>query len=526
VVAQKEHSAKLKKTDKKRINVLITGATGFVGAAVVARLVTISKFVLCAAVRRVDHQLPAMVNAVQVGDLTSDTAWSHALQDVDVVIHTAARVHVMRDNTIESSVECRLINVEGTLCLARQAVVAGVKRFVFISSIKVNGEGTPLGNIYRSDDPYAPVDPYGGSKVEAEQELQQLSKETGMEVVIIRPPLVYGPGVKANFQTMMRWLYKGIPLPFGAIYNKRSLVALDNLVDLIVTCVDHPAAANQIFLVSDGEDLSITELLRRTANAMGKTARLIPVPASWLELVATLCGKRALAQRLCGSLQVDISKAQKVLGWTPPISVDEGLKRAADGYVSQSVNNTMKRTFDVFMSLFALGIFGFPLLIIVVLVKLTSKGTVLYWSDRVGKKNVIFKMPKFRTMLVDTPAVATHLLDDPDQFLTPIGKFLRKSSLDELPQLFSIVKGDMSIVGPRPALFNQDDLVQLRTEKGVEVLTPGLTGWAQINGRDELSIPVKVEYDAYYLQNRSFSLDMLIIYKTVYNVVKRDGVSH
>ncbi len=186
----------------------------------------------------------------------------------------------------------------------------------------------------------------------------------------------------------------------------------------------------------------------------------------------------------------------------------------------------MKRIFDIFMSLLALIIFAIPLLLISVLVKLTSKGSVLYWSDRIGRSNTIFKMPKFRTMHIDTPTVATHQLGDPDRFLTLIGKFLRKSSLDELPQLFSILKGDMSLVGPRPALFNQDDLVSLRTEKGVHVLSPGLTGWAQVNGRDELPIPVKVDFDVYYLQHQSFMLDLLIIFRTAYNVVKSEGVSH
>ena len=186
----------------------------------------------------------------------------------------------------------------------------------------------------------------------------------------------------------------------------------------------------------------------------------------------------------------------------------------------------MKRIFDIFMSLMALVVFGIPLLIVVVVVKITSKGPALYWSDRVGRNNNIFKMPKFRTMRIDTPAVATHLLGDPDRFLTPIGHFLRKSSLDELPQLFSILKGDMSIVGPRPALFNQDDLVSLRTAKGIHNLIPGLTGWAQINGRDELPIPVKVEFEEYYLQHHSFGLDMKIIVRTILNVMKSEGVSH
>lgn len=186
----------------------------------------------------------------------------------------------------------------------------------------------------------------------------------------------------------------------------------------------------------------------------------------------------------------------------------------------------MKRLFDVVLSCVVLGLFCVPMLLVALLVKLTSKGPVLYWSDRVGRNNAIFEMPKFRTMRIETPAVATHLLGDPDRWLTPIGKFLRKSSLDELPQLFSIIKGDMSFVGPRPALYNQDDLIALRTEKGVHLLTPGLTGWAQINGRDELPIPVKVEFDEYYLNHLSFSFDMQILFRTFFKVLCREGVQH
>jgi len=196
-----------------------------------------------------------------------------------------------------------------------------------------------------------------------------------------------------------------------------------------------------------------------------------------------------------------------------------------DGLISKSGAYT-KRLFDIISSLFVLLLLFVPMLIVSLLVRITSKGPVLYWSDRVGKNNTIFKMPKFRTMRTDTPAVATHLLDDPDSWLTPIGKFLRKSSLDELPQLFSIISGDMSIVGPRPALFNQDDLISLRTAKGVHLLTPGLTGWAQINGRDELPIPVKVDFDEYYLKNQSSILDIKIIFMTFVKVLKREGVQH
>jgi UDP-glucose 4-epimerase len=238
----------------------------------------------------------------------------------------------MQEATADPLEEFRRVNVQGTLNLARQAAAAGVRRFVFVSSIKVNGEATQLGRPFTADDAPAPLDSYGVSKMEAEQGLREIALQTGMEVVIIRPSLVYGPSVKANFAAMMRWLKRGVPLPLGAIHNQRSLVSLDNLVGLIVTCLTHPAAANQTFLVSDGEDASTTELLRRMGQAMGHPARLIPVPTSWLKLAAAMVGKRDVAQRLCGSLQVDISKTRELLGWAPPVSLDEGLRRAAAGH--------------------------------------------------------------------------------------------------------------------------------------------------------------------------------------------------
>ncbi|MCY1297327.1 N-acetyl-alpha-D-glucosaminyl-diphospho-ditrans,octacis-undecaprenol 4-epimerase [compost metagenome] len=249
------------------------------------------------------------------------------------MIHCAARVHVMNDTEADPLAAFRRANVEGTLTLARQARDAGVRRFIFVSSIKVNGESTEPGNPFTADQIPAPVDPYGVSKQEAEQGLRAIAEDSGMEVVIVRPTLVYGPGVKANFLSMMRWLNRGVPLPFGAIHNRRSLVSLYNLVDLIVTCIHHPAAANQTFLVSDGEDVSTTELLRRIGKALGRPARLLPVPSAMLEMGATALGKRALSQRLCGSLQVDINKTRELLGWTPPVSLEEALKRTANHYL-------------------------------------------------------------------------------------------------------------------------------------------------------------------------------------------------
>jgi nucleoside-diphosphate-sugar epimerase len=267
----------------------------------------------------------------QIRDMTAATDWNAALIGVQAVVHCAARVHVMQDDATDPLHAHREVNVNGTLNLARQAAQAGVRRFVFISSIKVNGEATQPGQPFTADDVPVPLDPYGVSKLEAELGLREIDAQTGMEVVIVRPPLVYGPGVKANFASMMRWVARGIPLPLGAIQNARSMVALDNLVDLLVTCLTHPGAGGQTFLVSDGEDVSTTELLRRTAQAMDKKALLLPVPAAVLELGASLLGKRALAQRLCGSLQVDIEKTRRLLGWSPPLTLDQGLKKAVEG---------------------------------------------------------------------------------------------------------------------------------------------------------------------------------------------------
>ena len=310
---------------------LVTGASGFVGRAVLLRLNGMSGVTAIGSVRAAAMFADTGAPLAKVGELSAHTDWSGALAGVQAVVHTAARVHVMLEAAANPLAEFRRVNVQGTLNLARQAVAAGVRRFVFVSSIKVNGEATQLGRPFTAGDAPAPLDAYGVSKMEAEQGLRGVAAQTGMEVVIIRPPLVYGPGVKANFAAMMRWLRRGVPLPLGAIHNQRSLVALDNLVDLIVTCLTHPAAGNQTFLVSDGEDVSTTELLRRMGQALDRPARLLPVPADWLKLAAAMVGKRDVARRLCGSLQVDIEMTQRLLGWTPPLSLDEGLKKAAEG---------------------------------------------------------------------------------------------------------------------------------------------------------------------------------------------------
>ena len=310
---------------------LVTGATGFVGGALVKRLADeCPAGGVVAAVRRQGVALPEGVQPVQTCDLLPTTDWRDALQGVEVVLHCAARVHAVQDDEDTPFEVYRQVNVEGTHNLARQAAQAGVRRFIFVSSIKVNGETTLLGCPFQADDEPAPVDAYGRSKAQAEAGLRQLAQETGMEVVIIRPPLVYGPGVRGNFSTLLFWAARSLPLPLGAATaNRRSLVALDNLVDLILTCVQHPKAANQTFLVSDGEDLSTTDLLQRMGKAMNRSILLLPIPTDLLVFAARLLGKTALTQRLIGSLQVDISKTCELLEWKPPVSVDEGLCKTA-----------------------------------------------------------------------------------------------------------------------------------------------------------------------------------------------------
>lgn len=287
--------------------VALTGATGFVGRALVESLF---------------HR------GLKVLPIARDVNPELILQQANVVVHLAARVHVMDEKSINPLNDFRKSNVDATVSLARQAAAAGVARFVFMSSVKVNGEDSPLFRGFTELDLPDPQDPYGVSKWEAEQALQQVAVETGMEVVIIRPPLVYGPGVKANFAALMRAVMQGWPLPFGSINNARSLVGLDNLVDFIYCCMTHPAAANQTFLVSDGHDVSSAQLVRELAAAAGVKPNLWSVPQWFLEFGAAMVGRRKAVQRLCGSLQVDISKAQTLLGWRPPVSMQECLKKA------------------------------------------------------------------------------------------------------------------------------------------------------------------------------------------------------
>jgi len=312
------------------VSVLVTGATGFIGAALVTELVH-KKISLIACVRKNSFRVPEKVIQVEVGELLGDTNWSNALDNnIEVIIHLAARAHIINDKALDPLTEFRKINVEATLNLAKQAVKFGVKRFIFVSSIGVNGSYNT--RPFSEMDEVNPSEPYAISKLEAEQGLLALVKKTDMELIIIRPPLVYGVSAPGNFSRLLKWGSKGIPLPFGAIDNQRSLVALENLVSFIIHCIDHPKAANEVFLISDGEDVSTTLLLQKVANVFGKNPLLVPVPVNFMRFFAGLLGRVDMADRLFDSLQVDSSKACNLLGWEPIVTMDEQLKKiAAEG---------------------------------------------------------------------------------------------------------------------------------------------------------------------------------------------------
>ena len=314
-----------------KIRFLVTGANGFVGHALCNLLLQHGHDVR-GAVRHSGVMLPSGITRVVVGEINGQTDWTAALAEVDIIIHLAARVHVMHESSQDALGEFRRTNVAGTEKLACSATVSGVKRMVFVSSIKVNGEETLAGHQFNEYDIPMPRDPYGISKWEAEQALRRVERETNLEVVVVRPPLVYGVGVKGNFVQMLNVLAKGIPLPLASVRNLRSLIYIGNFVDALEKCATHPAAAGKTYLVSDGEDVSTPELLGQLGEAMGHRARLISCSPELLKLAGRLFGKSAKIDRLVSSLQVDCSKLRRELNWNPPFTLQQGLKATADSY--------------------------------------------------------------------------------------------------------------------------------------------------------------------------------------------------
>ncbi|BBB25226.1 UDP-glucose 4-epimerase family protein [Amphritea japonica] len=312
------------------MRILLTGSTGFLGSALQDELVI--RDVELVTIGR-DKEKLKNHDYIYTENITSESQFNLDLHKCDVAIHCAARVHVMNESSINPLDEFRKVNVYGTLALAQQAAASGIKRFIFISSIKVNGESTSHIPAFNERSALVPEDPYSLSKKEAEDGLQKISRDTGMEVVILRPPLVYGPGVKANFYNLLKLANTGLPLPFGVVHNLRSMIYVGNLVDFILRCIDHPAAANETFLLSDRRDMSLAELLILLRKTMGRPTRLVPVPICVFRIAGFITGKGAYIDRLVGSLQIDGTKSQELLDWQPPFTVEQGIKATTDYFL-------------------------------------------------------------------------------------------------------------------------------------------------------------------------------------------------
>jgi nucleoside-diphosphate-sugar epimerase/lipopolysaccharide/colanic/teichoic acid biosynthesis glycosyltransferase len=497
--------------------VLVTGATGFVGRAITKALLASGQLVV-AAVRHLPLQAPlqhANLRWHAVGSINRQTQWQPVLYGVNTVVHCAARVHVMEEQGTGALSAYREVNVAATLHLAQQAAAVGAQRFVFISSIGVNGNHSV--KPFTEASVPQPHDAYAESKLEAEQALLALGVKTGMEVVIIRPPLVYGRGAPGNFAKLVRWMRHGIPLPLGAVHNQRSLLALDNLVSLMLLCADRtrsPQAANQVFVVADGEDVSTTTLLRKVARAAGRSSHLLPVPAWLLRAGASLLGKRALADRMLGDLQIDATKARTLLGWHPVVTMDEQL--AALFAMPASGSRPLLRVSDVVLS--AVGLLAlWPVLLLLFVAGWFDNRSPLFIQERVGRHQQPFMLVKFRTMRPGTPSVATHIADS--AAITSFGCFLRRTKLDELPQLWNVLKGEMSLVGPRPCLFNQEELINERAQRDVFNARPGITGLAQIQGIDMSTPELLAKTDAEMLK----SLTLLSYFRFIFLTVMGKG---
>lgn len=503
--------------------ILLTGATGFIGRAISAAL--LANGITHLSTVRARHSQETLIadglRWIEVGDINAQTDWQTPLAGVRTIVHCAARAHVLSECATDALAAFREVNVDGTLRLARQAAEAGVQRFVFLSSIGVNGSQT-LVPFDEAATPH-PHDAYSVSKLEAEQGLLDLAAQSVMKVVIIRPPLVYGPGAPGNFATLVRWVQRGLPLPLGAVHNQRSFVALDNLVSLVLLCADHersPLAANQVFVVADGEDVSTSTLLRKLARAAGRPSRLLPLPVSWLRVVASLMGKRALADRVLGNLQVDASKARTLLGWQPVVTMDQQLAKMFERKDSVMAKRVL-RLLDVVLA--ALGLLMlWPLLLVLCVLGWLDTRSPLFRQERVGQQQRPFVLVKFRTMRVGTASVASHLASS--SAITPLGAFLRRTKLDELPQLWNVLLGDMSLVGPRPGLFNQTELTAARAAQGVFAARPGITGLAQVNGIDMSNPHLLAQTDARMLRDLSLRSYFKYIFLTVLGKGSGDGV--
>ena len=508
--------------------VAVTGSTGFIGTHLL-RAMRCEGLRVLPLVRRhpVDESAPVV-------DLSSEDSITEALRGVDVVIHCAGYAHAHEDISGRDQEKHQLINCDYALNAARAAARAGARRFVFCSSVKAVGD--PGKQCVDESFAAAPDTPYGRAKRAAEEGLARISASTGLEVVVLRLAMVYGPGSRGNLERMLRFVARGWFPPLPETGNKRSMVHVSDAVTALLLAAQHPMAAGRTYIVAHPNSLSGRELYQAMRFACSLPPSSWSVPTGLLrvagvfgDVVGKALRKRVpwdsqTVHRLLHSACYSSAALRRDLNWMPEVDIAQGLKSVRDD--RQRSESASKRIFDCVLALILAAIAIVPCAVIALVIRLTSKGPVLYWSDRVGRNNALFSMPKFRTMYVGAPAVATHLLTDAERHITPVGRFLRKTSLDELPQILSVLVGHMSFVGPRPALFNQHDLVALRTEHSVHRLRPGITGWAQVNGRDELSIEEKVGFDRQYLERASFAFDLKILVRTVLKVIDRQGVAH
>lgn len=519
--------------------VAVIGASGFIGRHLVRDLAERGYLVMASSRRPIEFE--ENVSWISIPDLENlDVVWPDVIfEGVDIIIYLAARVHVTRDDHDDSLGAYIAVNRDAPLSLATKAAQAGVKRFIYLSSVKVNGEKSQVP--FKETDLPKPKDFYGLSKMEAEYGLLQSCKESGMEIVIIRPPLVYGNGVGANFMALANLVGLGLPLPFGKMNNKRSMVYVGNLTDFIITTMEHPSASGEIFMVSDDGDLSVSEMVQMLAEAQGKRVYLLGVPISLLKILGELLGKREVIRRLTESLQVDVEKASLLLGWSPPYPVWQAMARTGRDLYPQPYNNNMvadkiyltpsqkfyltfRQPLERLLAALCLLII-FPVwLLISSFIIMDSRGPALFVQQRAGKHHKPFRIYKFRTMRVETPDISTENMRASGlNPVTRIGAVLRATSLDEIPQLLNIVKGEMSFVGPRPALMTQAEVLSMREVTGVDGLLPGITGYAQVMGRDDLCDKDKVGYDKQYMVNLGLWYDIKVLIFTIKSVLTGVG---
>lgn len=495
---------------------LVTGVNGLVGKSVYDHIISMG-YLCVGTVRAAIPSEPKF----KVFDLGKPESLSNIVSDLsntDVVIHCAAKLSVTGSNKKTKIEEYRNINVNGTLLLARKAASLGVKRFVFLSTAKVHGARTYNRIALEESSDYNPPGAYETSKAEAEEQLLSDPSLRGIEIVIVRPPLVYGPRAKGNFATLTAAISRSVPLPLKHINNQRSLVAIKNLTDFLFLCSNHPKAVGQTFFVSDLIDVSTSELVQAIAKSMNTRAVLLPIPRWIMFALMFGVGKSKTYEQVFGDFQLNCSKAKRLIGWSPVISMNrqvELLSMSIDTDKAQKnkKNIRMFRVLDLLISGIGLLVFTPLFLLLVVLIFLENRSPI-FAQKRIGLNKKTFVIFKFRTMSLGTESIATHLVDQ--KAITKLGKFLRRSKLDELPQLWNVFRGDMSLVGPRPGLFNQNELTKEREKLGVFGVPPGITGLAQINGIDMSTPEILAKTDALMISQMSAGMYFKYIFATVF----------